>query len=107
MVETASGVNLWAEWAKIEVAHLRGETYHPPERQHGYAAVMNCLARQEWPDLASYNAPEVVWRANKRWHAGLVLASPDSDRLQSLLDEYGRRFAEDFLAVLPPLDRAP
>ena len=106
MVETASGVNLWAQWACIEVAHLHGQTYQPPERKFGYAAVMNCLARQEWPDLSSYNAPEVVWRANKRWHAGLVLSSPDSDRLQAVIEEYGRRFGEDFLAVLPPREKA-
>jgi biotin carboxylase len=106
MVETASGVNLWAQWACIEVAHLQGQTYQPPERKSGYAAVMNCLARQEWPDLSSYNAPEVVWRANKRWHAGLVLSSPDSERLQAVIEEYGRRFGEDFLAVLPPREKA-
>jgi hypothetical protein len=106
MVEIASGTNLWAQWACIEVAHLLGETYQPPERKYCYAAVMNCLARQEWPDLSSYDAPEVMWRANKRWHAGLVLSSTDSERLQSVIEEYSRRFAEDFLAVLPPKEKA-
>ncbi len=103
-VEFATGVNLWAEWAKIESAGLRGAVYAPPETRHGYAAVLNCLARQEWPDLAPYNAPEVVWRLDKAYHAGLILASPDSDRLQSLVDAYSRRFAQDFLAVAPPLE---
>jgi len=67
--------------------------------------VMNCLARQEYPDLSGYQDPEVVWRLQKKQHAGLILASPDSARLQLLLDDYSRRFAEDFLAVAPPLDR--
>jgi biotin carboxylase len=106
-VEFACGLNLWAEWAKIEVAHLRGEAYQLPPARSDYAGVMNCLARQEDPDLSAYQDPEVVWRMKKRHHAGLILASPDSERLQFLLDDYCRRFAEDFLAVMPPLDKAP
>ena len=106
-VEFACGLNLWAEWAKIEVAHLRGETYQLPPTRSDYAGVMNCLARQEYPDLSDYSDPEVVWWMKKRHHAGLILASPDSERLQFLLDNYSRRFAEDFLAVMPPRDKGP
>ena len=25
LVETATGINLWREWARLEVAHVRGE----------------------------------------------------------------------------------
>ncbi len=106
-IEFATGVNLWEEWAKIEVAHLRGETYRLPEARRGYAGVINCLARQEWPDTSAYDDAEVVWRLKKQYHAGLIVASPDAGRVQSLLDSYSRRFAEDFLAVAPPLERAP
>jgi hypothetical protein len=73
MVEVASGVNLWAEWAKIEVAEARGQTYSPPNRQPGSAGLLVCLARQEWPDLSAYNDPEVVWRLQKKHHAGLIV----------------------------------
>ena len=105
-VEAASGINLWVEWARIEVAHLRGEAYQLPAARSHYAGVINCLARQDYPDLSGYTDPEVIWRLNKKYHAGLVLASPDSARLQFLLDEYTRRFGEDFLAVMPPLDKS-
>lgn len=101
-VQFAAGVNLWEEWAAIEVANLRGQAYQLPETHAHYSAVMNCLARQEYPDLSAYADPEVVWRMKKKHHAGLVLTSPDSQRLQFLLDDYSRRFADDFLAVLPP-----
>jgi len=106
-VQFASGINLWAEWARIEVAHLRGEPYHLPELRQEYAGVINCLARQEWPDTSAYQDPEVVWRLNKKQHAGLIVASSDANRVQSLLNSYSQRFAEDFLAVAPPLDKAP
>jgi biotin carboxylase len=106
-VQFATGVNLWSEWAKIEVAYLRGERYRLPETHDGYSGVINCLARQEWPDLSAYDDPEVVWKMNKKQHAGLIVASPDAARVESLLNSYSQRFAQDFLAVLPPLDKAP
>ncbi len=101
-VDYASGVNLWREWARVEIAHLRGEKYQLPETHPGYAGIINCLAHQEWPDLSGYNDPEVVWRLNKKYHAGLIVSSPDAARVESLLNSFAERFANDFLAVLPP-----
>jgi biotin carboxylase len=101
-VEHASGVNLWREWARIEIANWRGEKYQLPNTHAGYAGIINCLAHQEWPDLSSYNDPEVVWRLNKKYHAGLIVASPDAARVETLLSSYAERFAHDFLAVMPP-----
>ena len=101
-VEHATGVNLWREWARIEIAHLRGEAYQLPQTHAGYAGIINCLARQDWPDLSSYTDPEVVWRLNKKFHAGLIVASHDAARVEWLLHSYAERFAHDFLAVMPP-----
>jgi len=101
-VDYASGVNLWREWAQIEISHLRGEKYKLPQTHAGYAGIINCLAHQEWPDLAGYDDPEVVWRMHKKYHAGLIVSSPDAGRIESLLNRYAERFAHDFLAVMPP-----
>ncbi|HEY6071800.1 MAG TPA: ATP-grasp domain-containing protein [Anaerolineales bacterium] len=101
-VDYATGVNLWREWARLETANLRGETYQLPQTHPGYAGVINCLAHQEWPDLSSYADPEVVWRLNKKHHAGLIVSSPDAARVESLLNNYAERFAHEFLAVMPP-----
>lgn len=101
-VEAATGVNLWREWARIEIDNLRRETYQLPDTHPGYAGIINCLAHQEWPDLSSYNDPEVVWRLTKKHHAGLIVSSPDAARVEFLLNNYAERFAHDFLAVLPP-----
>ena len=106
-VQFASGIDLWGEWARIEVANLRGEPYRLPETHAGYSGVINCLARQEQPDLSAYADAEVVWRLKKKHHAGLIVTSPDAARVEALLNSYARRFAEDFLAVMPPLDHAP
>jgi biotin carboxylase len=101
MVETATGINLWREWARIEVA-AGHEAYQIPEVRQEYAAVVLCLARQEEPDTSAYNDPEIAIRIEKRHHAGFVLCSPDPERIQSLLASYNQRFAQDFLAIEPP-----
>ena len=107
LVEAASGLNLWGEWARMEIAYAQGQPYTVAPSLHDYAGILVCLARQEWPDLSGYSDPEVVYRVDKKHHAGLVVASPDPNRVEALLNDYVNRFAYDFLAVLPPLDKAP
>ena len=101
MVETATGVNLWREWARIEIAAGK-QPYQLPDVRREYAAVILCLARQEEPDTSAYKDPEIAIRIKKRHHAGFVLRSPDPERIQTLLKSYGSRFAEEFLAIEPP-----
>lgn len=106
MIEAATGVNLWREWARVEVANARGETYELPEARRDYAGLVISLARQEWPDTSAYSEPEIVWRLRKRHHAGLIVASPQRERVQELLGEYMRRFREDFYTSLPAATEA-
>ncbi len=102
MVEHASGINLWAEWARIEEAYLTGHAYALPTPRGDAAGVLVCLARQQWPDLSGYTDQEIVWRLHKEHHAGLIVASPDAGRIETLLNSYLDRFAGDFLATAPP-----
>jgi biotin carboxylase len=101
MVETATGINLWREWARIEIAGGK-QAYHLPEIRSDYAGIILSLARQEEPDTSPYNDPEIAVRLKKRHHAGLVLRSADPGRVQALLEAYAVRFARDFLAIEPP-----
>ncbi|MET0650466.1 MAG: ATP-grasp domain-containing protein [Pyrinomonadaceae bacterium] len=103
-VEAARGVNLWREWARIEVAGEHGH-YELPDARDNYAGIVITLARQEWPDTSRYDDPEVVFRLCKRHHVGLLVASHDPARIEHLLDSYARRFLEDYSATLPPADR--
>jgi biotin carboxylase len=104
-VEAATGVNLWREWARIEVAGEHGHYELPPTRDE-YAGIVISLARQEWPDTSQYDDPEIVFRLHKRHHVGLLVASHDPARVDQLLDSYVRRFLRDFSATLPATDRA-
>jgi len=104
MVEAASGVNLWREWARIEIAGGDG-SYKLPQVREEYAGVILSLARQENPDTSGYNDPEVCLRIKKHHHAGLILRSRDQRRVQGLLEGYARRFAEEFTAMQPPREK--
>ncbi len=100
IVEAASGINLWREWARLEVG--AGKTpYQLPASRRDYAGIILSLARQENPDTAAYNDPEIIYRVSKYHHAGLIVKSASAERVQSLLDAYAPRFAQDFLATQP------
>lgn len=106
VIEAATGINLWAEWAKIEMAGSAAG-YQLPARRDDYAGIVLCLANQEWPDTSAYNDAEVAWRVRKQYHAGLIVAAPDAARVEQLLQDYGRRFGQDFLATAPMVDKMP
>ena len=101
MVEAATGINLWREWARLEVADAKGEGYELPAIREDYAGLLVSLARQEWPDTSAFNDPEIVWRMNKRHHVGMIVASPSADRVAELLGSYMHRVREDFHASMP------
>lgn len=103
LIEQATGINLWREWCRLEVAHLRGEKYALPEVREDYGGLLVTLARQEHPDTSSYNAPEVVWKADKPYHVALIVVSPDHERIESLLNEYTGRVIHDFTATYEPM----
>jgi len=98
LVEAASGINLWREWAKIEI--LKGEKpYKLPKVNNDFAAIITSLSKQEWPNLDAYNDPEVVWRLKKEYHAGLIIKSSDKTRVDQLVNQYTKRFYDDFFTT--------
>lgn len=106
MIEGATGLNLWAEWAKIE-CRRDPENYPTPEPRPDYAGLLVSLAKQERPDLSPYADPEVYWKMHdKTYHAGLVVHSPDYNRVTDLLTDYTQRFYNDFFTTMPPSEKA-
>jgi biotin carboxylase len=104
VIEAATGINLWREWARIEVGAGKTAYALPPARED-YGGVVLSLARQEYPDTSAYADPEIVHRVKKKHHAGFVLRSAKSERVLELLDSYAQRFVRDFLATAPVPER--
>ncbi|MFL6230514.1 MAG: acetyl-CoA carboxylase biotin carboxylase subunit family protein [Pyrinomonadaceae bacterium] len=104
-LEAASGVNLWREWAKIELAD-DAPVYEPPPPRQDYSGIILSLARQEHPDTSHFDDAEIVLRPRKRHHVSLIVRADTPERVRELLDGYAQRFATEFIAVAPPLERA-
>jgi biotin carboxylase len=104
LVQASTGINLWAEWAKIEIAGDEAP-YELPAHRQDYGGMIITLARQDHPDLSAYTDPEIVWRMNKKYHAGLIVTSQDYERVKTLIDSYTPRFYADFFMRLPPPDK--
>jgi len=104
VIETATGINLWREWARLEVSAGK-DPYHLPAKRDDYAGVILSLARQEHPDTSAYTDPEISYRVTKYHHAGFILKSQSHERIKQLLDSYAQRFHNDFVATQPVPDK--
>jgi hypothetical protein len=103
MVEFSSGINMWEEWARLEVAEAGGVPYKLPKVRNDYAGIIVSLARQEKPDLSQFTDPEIVWRLDsKNHHVGMIVQSAKHERILELLDDYAARVARDYHASAPP-----
>lgn len=98
MVEASSGINLWAEWAKIEILQ---ENYKLPKINKDYSGIIVSLAKQQFPDTSAYNDAEICWRMKMENHAGLIVRSKKLARIKELLNQYAARYYEDFFAKAP------
>ncbi len=101
MVEAATGVNLWQEWANIEIASASSKSYKVPKAKKNNAGIVLSLCRYKRPDDSDFDDKEVVWRLEKDWHIGLILASRSAKKVKDLLVAYSERIAADYHASLP------
>jgi hypothetical protein len=99
MVEAATDINLWTEWAKIEDAVVKNEKYELPKVAKNYAGIVLTLSKFEHPDLSSFDDSEVCFRVPLEYHAGLIVKSPKQERIMQLLDQYAERFASELSAT--------
>ena len=103
-VEAGRGLNLWAEWAKLEMAGSEG-VYELPALRDEYAGLLVSLARQEHPDMTAFDDPEIVWRIDKRFHIGFIVRSKSHARVAELIERYVDRVRRDYLAIARPKQR--
>jgi hypothetical protein len=100
LIEASTGINLWVEWAKLETKRELGK-YQLPSSRSDYAGIIISLAKQESPDLSSYNDDEIYWRLKKKYHAGLIVKSDNKSRIDELIENYSERFYKDFFTSQP------
>ncbi|MCR9014083.1 ATP-grasp domain-containing protein [Aquiflexum gelatinilyticum] len=99
MVEGATDINLWTEWAKIEDSVVKGQKYTLPKVKKGYAGIVLTLSKFQDPDLSSFNDPEVCFRVPLDYHAGMIVKSEKHARIRKLLDDYAERLSKGVSSV--------
>jgi hypothetical protein len=103
LVEASTGVNLWEEWAKLEVDDAKGQKYLHPTGRAEYGGLVLTLARDTHPDTSSFDDPEIVFRSPEEHHAGLIVRSDRYPRALELVERYAERLRHDFMASMPAL----
>jgi hypothetical protein len=104
LVEAATGINLWAEWARIEVAGGKTD-YQVPVARKDYAGLLVSLARQEHPDTSGYTDAEIVWRMDKASHVGFIVRSDSHAVVETKLRDLTERVTREFWAYAPPKEK--
>lgn len=98
VIEVATGINLWVEWARMEAAQAFGMDYGLPyDIDKGYAGSVYCTTPVADPDLSAYAEQEIVLKLQKGHQVGLVVESDRPDRVEQMLSGYRDRFTHDFL----------
>jgi hypothetical protein len=89
LTEAAFGMNLWREWARLEAAHLRGESYLLTEWNDGYAGVLlwpeDEAGRAAWTRAAQMDLPEIVERIQCNGKLGVVVRSALYEQVNEIL----------------------
>jgi hypothetical protein len=94
VTEAASGLNLWREWARLEVAHLRATNYVPNEWFDHYGASL------EWPvgmvaaDAGELAAREVHSRTQDQQRERILFKSSRLERVQALAGGLAGKIAD-------------
>jgi biotin carboxylase len=91
MIEAATGINLWSEWAKLEVDAESAYTLPPVKAR--YAGVVLAPARPKSPDISQFTDSEIVGRVTTRDRVGVVVAADSPQRIEALLGDYVQRMS--------------
>lgn len=105
MVEAATGVNIWREWAKLENALLDNEKYTVEETQKLFAGLIVSLAKEKHSDTTDLQNENVEKFLPIDYHIGIVYKAETEGKVQERLDEAATIVTERILNILPPKDK--
>lgn len=105
LVEAATRVNIWKEWANIEDALLKGRKYKIAKPAAGYAGLIIALIKDDKPDYSGFECKEAIKFLNIEHHIGIVYQSKTAGIIQERLDEAAEKIHSGMLNILPPKDK--
>lgn len=102
MVEQATGINLWYEWAEIENALLNNTTYKLPQVENNFGGLLVSLSKVKQADLSFVTEPEFSKQLHKDYHVGMLFKAENQERIHELLNKYSEIVSHQFLNIVPP-----
>lgn len=91
MVEAASGINLWKEWALMETALVNATPYRLPRIRKEYAGILLARVNVEHPSIADFVCDELVWTMNEDYQLGLVVRHEEQEAILTLLEKFEKQ----------------
>lgn len=105
LTTAATGVDLFEESARIDLALLEEKPYKVPQSKHRAAGILLCLSRDKEPNQDfCQKHKEITWSLATDHHAGCVIASQNCARIDALLREIKGDLERDHLAIMPASD---
>jgi hypothetical protein len=101
MVEAASGISLWTEWANIEHAVMTDKKYHLPLIDDLQAGIIVTLSKYEHPSYESFTDEEIWWKLHKKYHIGFIFQHKTEKRIDELLHQYAKVIREEYSTTVP------
>jgi hypothetical protein len=93
LTEAATGLNLWKEWARLEVAHLRGQDYVPSEWFERYAMNLRLPAGLLSADVPELKGMEVRYREQVDGQEEITLRSTWLEKLAQVAGGLEKKLA--------------
>lgn len=101
MVEAASGINLWKEWANVEHAVLTGKNYRLPSPDELQAGIIVTLSKYASPDYSPFTDEEIWWRLQKEYHIGFIFQHKNGKRIDEMLSNYAEIIRDEYTTTVP------
>lgn len=98
MVEAATGINLWAEWAKVESAAALDKPYKSLDRKNEYSGLIISLSKFEKPHYGEFYSDLIKWTLEKPYHLGMIVASTDKDDVMKMVNSFTQIIQEKYHA---------
>ena len=97
MIEQATGVDLWSEWAKLEVARLAGTSYKVGPVRNDLGAITIKAVGTEHPEVLEADAKHVAYRISKPYHVGRVFVASALSELEQAQAAFAKTLLESGL----------
>ena len=105
LLEAATGINMWKEWANLEHCVFENKPYTMPDKKNFFAGLIVSLAKMKEPDISIFSDEKIVWTLKKDYHVGMVFRSEYFEDIISMMENITPIIQEKFHASAPTPDK--